>query len=224
MKRLWWWIGVGGRVVITLFFFLVCGVLFLPFFGSLPREFTNLSGEQAAARIGYALPEGVMSKDIEKASGKAYSQIDCHAHWLQIVLRPDVANQWQDAIHMELEKSARIGGVVESIEGVHRVMARPAFVESKLGQAPTWWKPPSLGFRVTERMRWDSGGTTYANALYSEFDPATNTLWIYDYGQQHGRLWSRGEVPAGDQFVLGGAKNPDGRNGEAPQTNASKDD
>lgn len=176
MKRLWWLIGVGGRTIIVLFIVVMCSVFFLPIFASFPREFTNLSGEQAASRIEYALPEGVTSKDIEKASGKIYSQIDSSAKWFQITLRPEAAEKWQELLHAELEKSARISGGVECIEGVHRTVSRPTFAETNLCKPPKWWKPPSLDFRVTEKMRWYSGGTTYADALYSEFDPSTNTL------------------------------------------------
>ena len=207
LKQAWWLIGVAGRIIIVLFIALVCAALSLPFFASLPIEFVGVSGEQAESRIRAYWAEDVDSRDIEKASGKIYSQIDCYAGWYQITLRPEAAEKWQKAIHLKLETSARIGRGVEFIEGVHRTVTGPIVTEPSFGKAPKWWIPSSFDFRGTERMRWYSGGTTYADALYSGFDPATNTLWIYDYSQQHGQLWSRGSVPAGERFVLGSSKN-----------------
>ena len=50
-------------------------------------------------------------------------------------------------------------------------------------------------------MKWyrnnDSG---VGRATYSGYDEATNSLWIYHYSAQHDRLWTRGDVPAGEQF------------------------
>ncbi len=222
MKQAWWFIGVAGRIIIALFVALVCAALSLPFFASLPIEFVGVSGEQAESRIRAYWAEDVDLRDIEKASGKIYSQIDCHAGWFQITLRPEAAEKSQEAIHIKLEKSARIGRGVEFIEGVHRTVTGPILTEASFGTPPKWWVPPSFNFRVTERMSWYSGGTTYADALYSDFDPATNTLWIYDYSQQHGQLWSRGSVPSGDQFVLGSSKNQRELEPEIERDNADK--
>lgn len=224
IKRLWWLIGVGGRIVIALFVALMSIVFLLPFFASLPREFANLSGEQAASRLEGHFPEGVTPNEIEKASGKIYSQIDCHAGWFLIVLPPETATKWQDAIHTELEKSSRRSGGSEFVEGVHREVTKPLVTTTRLGEPPRWWKPPSLEFRATEKMKWSAGGTTYANALYSAFDPSTKQLWIFDYGQQHDRLWARGDVPAGRKFSLGDAKTHDPSNEETPGTDTNHEE
>lgn len=196
MNRAWWFVGVAGRIIIVLFVALVGAVFSFPFFASLPLEFVDLSGEEARSRLRTSWSEDLELGELEKASGKVYSQIDSHARWFRITLRPEAAEKWQQAIHAKLEDSARGG---EFIEGVHRTVKGPLLTTTSLGKPPKWWLPPPSEFRVTERMRW--GGSTYANVVHSLFDPSTNTLWIYDYGQQHGQLWSRGSVPSGVQFA-----------------------
>lgn len=203
MSRAWWCIGVAGQIVVGGIVALFVFLAFLPFFASLPSEFVDVPKDRAPAYLegrwqGVDVPQG-----IEKVSGKVYSQIDCHAGWYKLTLSPTDAKELQDAIHARLEKSARLGRGIEFIEGVHRSVTGPAPTDTNLGNSPRWWHPPSNSFRVTERMRWYSGGTTYADAVYSEFDDSTNSLWIFDEGQQHGQYWKRGSVPAGRQFVLG---------------------
>lgn len=198
MSRAWWFVGVGGRIIIVLSVALVGAVFSFPFFASLPLEFVDLSGEEARSRLSSYWSEDVDLGDLEKASGKVYSQIDSHARWFQITLRPEAAEKLQQAIHAKLENSTRSG---DFIEGVHRTVTGPLLTATTLGRPPKWWLPPASGFRVTESMKW--GGSTYASSLHSAFDPSTNTLWIYDYGQQHGQLWSRGSVPSGVQFASG---------------------
>ena len=181
-----------------------CYLFIFPPFGPTRIEFIDRSAKQAESQLRAFLTDDLDLKDVEKVSGKICGAIDCHAGWIRITLRPESARQFQEAMHARLEKSARPGRGVELIEGVHLTMREPTLVESSLGTAPNWWTPPSIEFRVTEKMLWYSSSTTYAFALYTGFDPSTNKLWIYDYGEQHRQLWSRGAIPTGDQFVVNG--------------------
>ena len=99
----------------------------------------------------------------------------------------------------------------------YRTVTRLTLTETRHGHAPQWWKPPHLDFRVTERMRWYHGETTYADAVYSGLDPTTNTLWIFDCSEQHEQLWRRGAVPEGTQFKLGGTQDQNAQGGFRPQ-------
>jgi hypothetical protein len=205
MKSAWWWIGASCRIFIVLFVASVLARLFfqpLPF-GPSERQFTDLTGEQAVSRLGEVYWfKDVDIKDIEKASGKIYSEFDCHAGWFRIILGPEPAEKYQNAIHLNLEKSENNESDNCVIEGVHRVITNSMFPEAFRDKAPKWWNPPSVDFRVTEKMKWYPSTSRYAQALYSGFDPSTKTLWIYDFGQQHLELWPRGAIPPGTQFVL----------------------
>lgn len=214
MTRTWWCIGIAGRIIMGLFVVLIVFGLSLPFLASFPAEFVDVSDERASHYLAQCWQGVDLPKGLEKASGKIYSQIDCRADWYKLVLPPTDAAEWQESIHEHLEKSARLGRGVEFIEGVHRTVTGPILGESHLGSAPQWWHPPSSSFQVTERMRWYSGATTYADAVYSAFDPSTNTLWVFKESQQHGRYWTRGTVPAGRQFVLGPSVEKERPNGE----------
>ena len=128
------------------------------------------------------------------------------------------AEKWQEAIHSKLEKSARLERLTEVVEGVHRTVNDPPPKETRDGKAPKWWQLPSRPFRLTERMRWGSGAN-YADAVYSCFDPSTNTLWIVDISEQHGELWVRGNVPNGRQFLLSRPNNLNPQNVEIHSPN-----
>jgi hypothetical protein len=213
MKKIWWFISVGCRLFLVLCFISCCGYLFFPPFGSFAREFTDLAGEQAAPRMGYSWPDVVPPKDVVRVCGKINSSIDSRACWFKVTLQPDIAEKWQEAIHSKLEKSARLERLTEVVEGVHRTVNDPPPKETRDGKAPKWWQLPSRPFRLTERMRWGSGAN-YADAVYSCFDPSTNTLWIVDISEQHGELWVRGNVPNGRQFLLSRPNNLNPQNVE----------
>ncbi len=51
-------------------------------------------------------------------------------------------------------------------------------------------------------MLWYKDGESgVGRAVYSGVVEPTNTLWVYLYVCQHDRLWLRGKVPAGEQFL-----------------------
>jgi len=217
MKTLWWYIGIACRTIVVLVIALVALVVCFPPFGPVSREFSEVSGEKFVAYFGSRWPVEVAPKEIERASGKLYSCIDCHANWVRIAIRREAAGDWQDSVHAALEKPSQYRQSSETTEGVYRIVTNPTFVKPSFATAPKWWTPPPLDFRMTERM-WYSTGATYADVLYSGFDPLTNTLWIFDYGQQHGQLWKAGEIPEGRQFAWGTGMNRK-KNEEMPPNN-----
>jgi hypothetical protein len=201
-------VGSGGVVVLGI---LTLGVVLLnPFAGFDGRiEFARLSGRTAKDRLEDTWPSGVDPGAVTEVSFKTEWSRDSYSSWFQIRLLPTAAARWQDDIHSKQQSSSIdcLHHLHEGAEGVHHVVSAPRIAIAHTGAAPVWWTPPAMNFRATEAMLWytnyDSG---VARATYSGLDPSTNTLWIYEFACQHGRLWAPGDIPKGEQFAAVGHK------------------
>jgi hypothetical protein len=174
-------------------------------FASPKFEFVDLSGEEARRRPPGGLPEGINPAELRKLSCKEASERDVGSSWYRVELSQAAAAKWQEAFHLAAERRNTRLGPGEEIEGVHRIVRGPLPMDCQTGTTPTWWSPPGIDFRATEVMQWyrkSSDGTQsgVGQAMYTGFDEPTHTLWIYHYSCQHHIRWTRGNVPAGQQF------------------------
>jgi hypothetical protein len=161
--------------------------------------FHDLSGAAAKERLGEKWAASVDPNSVASVSYKSESTIDSCSSWFRIELDEASASIWADAAHSDEEEMARSPYYRDRpVEGVRRVVAGPPPLHRQTGSTPRWWSPPAADCRATEFMAWyshyDSG---VGWALYSVFDPATKTLWIYSNSAQHDLLWRHGELPAG---------------------------
>jgi hypothetical protein len=202
-----WWISTPLKVLVySAFALLAIGIIYLllnPPFGEHSREITDLTGDEVSQDFQVGWPAGIVPAEVQKMSCKHASAFDSHSAWYRIRLSPAAAAKWRDAIHSKRERQYEpaLGHRAERIEGVHRIERGPPLMHQQTGTTPKWWSPPAIDFRATELMKWyrdyDSG---VGSATYSGIDESTNTLWVYEYSCQHDLLWSRGNVPAGQQF------------------------
>lgn len=190
--------------VIVLAGWIVVMLLSMDRFGQVDTEFTDLSGLAAKNRLDAEWPPGVDPADVQQMSRKSGSNIDSHSNWYRIQLTSQAAEVWGDDVHAREERASSdmLPGHFEKLEGLRREVTGPPPLHRQTGSTPAWWTPPAIGFRATEVMLWyKGGGMGYGRATYSCFDNATSLLWVYEYGCQHDKLWSPGEVPVGDQFT-----------------------
>jgi hypothetical protein len=162
-------------------------------------EYRDLSGAVARDRLGENWPASVDPNSVASVSYKWESTIDSCSWWFRIELDEASASRWADAAHAKAEDMARGGAARDGpAEGVRRIVSGPPPLHRQTGSTPAWWAPPAADCRATEFMAWykyyDSG---VGWALYSVFEPATKTLWLYSNSAQHDLLWHHGEVPPG---------------------------
>lgn len=208
IKRLWFVIGVACRVLLVSFLLMAIWLCFLPYYLTRPIEFVNLPGEIAKSRMPAWWPESIAPADIEAISGQIDSEIDSYVGWYRIKAPPKTAEKWQDTLHSQLKDAPPFGNRFKIVEGVHRTVLSPQLppdpsITGDRHPRPNWWTPGTAEFRVTERMRWyDTNDFGCGDAVYSCFDPATKTLWVYAQKRQHHLLWQPRQIPAGNQFVV----------------------
>ena len=194
---------VIGVVVIWAIAFVwsVLSILTDPFGGA--DEFIGVGGSEAKSRLAEIWPSMVDPSDVQSLSCKTESSRDSYSSWFKIKLLPAAAEKWQDDIHAQQESSCNGAAdkMHEPAEGVRREVNGPPPFHRQTGTTPAWWLPPPMPFRATEAMLWyQNYNSGVARATYSGFDPASSTLWVYQYACQHDQLWSPGVVPAGRKF------------------------
>ena len=162
------------------------------------RESVGLTGIEANGEIGFWPPD-ISPQDVEHVSHQIDSARDSSTERYRIEINAASAIAWQDAIHAHEEEDGHGLSHLYGMEGIHRSIAGPPPLENQTGPTPSWWTPPFTVYRATEFMLW-SHSTGTAHGLYSAYEPATQTLWVYGYSAQHDELWSKGKLPVGTAF------------------------
>lgn len=160
--------------------------------------YTDLSGVESQS-IFSTWPASVPPRDVSHVSWCSDSSGDSFTTRYRMEMSAEHATAWQDAIHAKEEDGAHSMVHLSTMEGLHRTIPGPPYVEHQTGKTPEWWMPPEIEFRATEYMLWsDKTGT--ACGLYSAYEPARKTLWVYEYAAQHDQLWPQGQLPQGTVF------------------------
>jgi hypothetical protein len=186
-------------------------LLTLPFFaigeiilcGSMLRmdghsESVELTGIEVNREIRF-WPPSISPQDVKHVSHQIDHSRDSYTERYRMEISAANAVAWQDAIHAHEEGEGHGLSHLYGMEGIHRSIAGPPSLEQQTGPTPSWWTPPSTEYRATEFMLW-SHSTGTAHGLYSAYEPATQTLWVYRYCAQHDELWPQGKLPAGTAF------------------------
>ena len=172
----------------------------LSFDGSTDRH--NLSGPVAAQEFAQRWPLDADPMVVKSFSIRSVWSRDSSSTWIRVELPGEQAKVWSDWCHQnERPSTADLNPQIDDfIEGVEHVRPAPPD-DGQTGGVPEWWQPPQQEYRATELMRWYQGyNSGVGGGVYTTFDGATDTLWLYDFSCQHHKLWVRGNAPKGDHF------------------------
>jgi|GEM_PF-1416834 len=162
------------------------------------RESVELTGIQVIGAIGF-WPPAISPQDVDNVSHQIDHSRDSYTERYRMELSASNAAAWQDAIHAKQEQEGHGLSHLDGMEGLHRSITGPPRLEHQTGRTPPRWTPPASEYRATEFMLW-SHSTGTAHGLYSAYEPATQTLWVYGYSAQHDELWPQGKLPDGKAF------------------------
>lgn len=157
-------------------------------------EFVDKPGP-AASRKMYSWDFTVDPAAIRRISMKAASSIDSNSTWSKFELSQSDAKTLAAELHTRMAKiDAYLQRTKECEQATRTIASIP--VRSPTSDTPNWWSPPTGTGDATENMLWYPDATYgIAEGCYTIFDPARETLWVYEYAAQHDSHWERGTRP-----------------------------
>jgi hypothetical protein len=159
------------------------------------REFVDRTGP-VAARYLDSWDFSVDPAKIRRVSRKSASTIDSYSRWSKYELAPSDAQTLASEFHQ------RMADIMDYLyrnrnceQATRKITSIP--IQSPSSKTLKWWMAPSRSGDATENMIFHKeGGAGTGQGCYTIYDPATETLWVYEFAAQTHQHWKRGERPA----------------------------
>lgn len=147
----------------------------------------DVSGSRARTVLTEYWPSDLVSDSIRHAYVHTEGGIDtCHT-FIKMNCNQEVADKWDQHLARRWEfASISLASRFDVNTKKSDTVATPG------SEIPSWWSDPTGKTRSYEICGWYRDGySAWGYGTYLAYDLDTNTLWIYDYNEQHDRLLPR---------------------------------